>query len=161
MRQFKRSQRLGEQILRDVSQLLESEMAETFPGMVTFTRVRLTDDLRNAKVYYSYLGAEENRAAVEEFLMRERRRIRAQVGKNLRVRNIPEFDFKFDPSIEEGVRIEQLLNQISSEKSSDESDAEDTADAESDECDGECDDEFDDESEDGSEDEADDERDQD
>ena len=99
-------------MLRDISLLLESELAELVPGMVTFTRVRLSDDLRYAKVYYSYLGDESHRSDVEEFFLRERRRIRGQIGRNLHMRNIPELDFKFDPSIEEGIRIEQLLNEI-------------------------------------------------
>ena len=75
----------------------------------------LTDDLRNAKVYYSYLGADEDRARVDEYLMRERRKIRSLIGQNLRVRHIPELDFKFDPSVEEGMRIEQLLDGLKRE----------------------------------------------
>lgn len=87
--------------------------------MVTFTHVKLTDDLRYAKVYFSYLGKEEDRALVLEFLTRERRRIRSQIGRNLRVRHIPELDFKFDSSVEHGLRIEQLLDEIHKERSAD------------------------------------------
>jgi ribosome-binding factor A len=105
------------QMQRDISKLLEQELAERVPGMVTFTHVRLSDDLRNARVYFSYLGAEDDRARVEEFLLRERKRIRSQVGRNLRVRHIPELDFKFDPSVEHGLRIEQLLEEIKKESS--------------------------------------------
>jgi ribosome-binding factor A len=102
-------------MLRDISQIMEQELAEQFPGMVTFTRVKLTDDLHYARVYYSYLGDGDTRPGLEEYLARERGRIRSLVGKNLRVRNIPELDFRFDPSIEEGIRIEQLLNEIKNE----------------------------------------------
>ncbi len=115
MRQFKRSQRLGMQMQRDISKLLEQELAERVPGMVTFTHVKLSDDLRNARVYFSYLGNETDRAYVEEYLMRERKRIRSQVGRELRVRHIPELDFKFDPSVEQGLRIEELLEEIKKE----------------------------------------------
>lgn len=115
MRQFKRSQRLSGQMLKDISQLLEGELSELVPGMVTFTQVRLTDDLRYAKVYYSYLGNEEDKVRVGEYLMQERRRIRHEVGRLLHVRNIPELDFRFDPSIEEGIKIEKLLNEISND----------------------------------------------
>ena len=116
MRQFKRSQRLGEQIHRDISALLERELAELGPGMVTFTRVKLSDDLRHARVYYSYLGTPDDRDRVGEYLSKERRRIGHLVGRNLRIRNIPELDFKFDPSVEEGIRIERLLNEIKSQR---------------------------------------------
>jgi len=83
--------------------------------MLTFTHVKLTNDLQHAKIYYSFLGTQENRRLVEEYLAREKWRIRSRIGKQLRVRNIPEIEFKFDPSIEEGLRIEQLLNEINSE----------------------------------------------
>ncbi len=101
---------------RDISHLLERDLAEFAGGMVTFTRVKLTDDLRYAKVYYSFLGTPEDRARVDEYLARRKNKIRHDVGKNLRVRNIPELTFKFDPSVEEGLRIEQLLNEINDER---------------------------------------------
>ncbi len=103
------------QIQRDISCLLEGDLAERIPGLVTITHVKLTDDLRNAKVYYSYLGAEGDRARVDEYLMRERRKIRSMIGRNLHVRHIPELEFKFDPSVEEGLRIEQLLDGLKRE----------------------------------------------
>jgi len=102
-------------MLRDISLLLEPELAEYARGLVTFTRVRLTDDLRYAKVYYSYLGPAEDRERVGEFFVRERKRIRGDVGRLMRVRNIPELTFVFDPSVEQGIRIEQLLNEIKNE----------------------------------------------
>jgi len=115
MRQFKRSDRLSAQILRDISGLLVSELAMVAPGLVTFTRVKLSDDLRYARVYFSYLGKTEDRDTVTLYLEKERRHIRARIGESLRMRHIPEFDFRFDPSIEEAIRIEQLLNEIKGE----------------------------------------------
>jgi ribosome-binding factor A len=105
------------QILRDISELLEPELPGVVPGMVTFTRVKLSNDLRYAKVYFSYLGEEGNRDRVTEYLNREKKRIRTEVGHKMRIRHIPEIEFRFDPSIEEGIRIEQLLNEIKGEGS--------------------------------------------
>ncbi|MBU0983222.1 MAG: 30S ribosome-binding factor RbfA [candidate division Zixibacteria bacterium] len=119
MRQFKRSQRLGEQILRDISSLLEIELSEVAPGMVTFTQVRLSDDLRYAKVYYSYLGSDEGREWIVGYFEREKGRIRSQIGRKLRIRHIPEFTFTFDPSVEHGMRIEQLLDGLKREDNQD------------------------------------------
>jgi len=115
MKQYKRSDRLSEQIRRDISQLLEHELAEKFKGMVTFTRVKLSDDLRYAKIYYSYLGDDENRTRVDNYFNHKNKQIRSLVGKNLNIRHIPELNFVFDPSIEEGMRIEQLLNELKRE----------------------------------------------
>lgn len=112
MRQYKRSTRIGEQILRDVSGLFENELSDELPGLVTFTHVRVSADLRYATVYYSVLGREEDPQNVAGYFERERRRIRHLVGRNLHLRYIPEFTFKFDPSIIEGIKIERLLNEI-------------------------------------------------
>ena len=117
MKQYKRSTRLSEQLKRDLSETWERDYAEFTPGMLSFTQVRLTDDLRYATVYYSHLGTQEQKDKAEELLQREAGSLRRKVGKGMRVRRIPEFTFKFDPSIEEGFRIEKLLNEI---KASDE-----------------------------------------
>lgn len=119
MKQFKRSDRLSEQIRRIVSTILATELDELNYGMATFTSVRLTDKLRQACVYYSFLGTEENRERLQGYLTAKRRRIRSQVGKELYIRHIPELEFKFDPSVEEGMRIEQLLNDIKDKRDDD------------------------------------------
>ena len=112
MKQYKRADRIGAQILRQLPPAIADTLAEKFSGLVTFTRVQVSDDLRHATVYYSYLGNESDRQSVDEFFHREVGRIRKLAGGPLRIRHIPEFRFKFDPSIEEGMRIEQLLNEI-------------------------------------------------
>jgi ribosome-binding factor A len=116
MKQYKRSDRLQAQILRDISQLLDSRLHDVASGLVTFTRVRLSSDLRNATVYYSFLGSEDNHQKVIAYLGRQKGRIRSEVGQGLRVRHVPEILFKFDPSIEDGIRMEQLFEQIKHER---------------------------------------------
>jgi ribosome-binding factor A len=108
---------------RLLAEIWDEEYAEEIPGMLTFTQVRLSSDLRYARAYWSYLGTPENRDSAQGLLERETRNLRRLVGKNLHLRHIPELSFKFDPSVEEGVRIEQLLNEIKSERK-DESDSE-------------------------------------
>jgi ribosome-binding factor A len=115
MRQFKRSDRLSEQILRDISNVVETDFKDEVPGLVTFTHVRLSNDLRYATVYYSVLGSEDVRESTRLFLERTKKRIRQMVGTNLHVRRIPEFTFKYDKSIEQGIKIERLLNEIKSD----------------------------------------------
>jgi ribosome-binding factor A len=121
MRQFKRSDRLAEQMRRDISVLLEEELTDLAYGLVTFTHVRLTDDLRFARVYYSFLGGEREKAKIAMYLEERAKRIRARVGKNLHVRHIPELTFVFDRSVEEGIRIEQLFDEIESSRKKNES----------------------------------------
>jgi len=112
VKQFDRSTRLAEQIRRDLSVLLDGQWREELPGLVTFTHVKLSRDLRYATVYFSFLGPEAERPTALELLERERGRIRHEIGRGLRMRHVPEFTFKFDPSVEEGIKIERLLNEI-------------------------------------------------
>ena len=115
MKQFKRSTRIGEQILRDISQQMQMELTDKSLKMVTFTHVRVSDDLRYATVFYSVLGKNSDREEVALYFMREKKRIQHQIGRNLNIRRIPELTFKYDPSIEEGIRLEKLLEEIKSE----------------------------------------------
>ena len=112
-RQFKRSKRVGSQMLRDIRNLMEQECASNLSAMVTFTDVELTDDLRYAKIYYSVLGDENNKKETSVYLNKNKGRIQFQLGRMLSIKVIPEISFEFDPSIERGMRIEQLLNEIS------------------------------------------------
>lgn len=112
MKQYKRSTRIGEQLLRDISSLFIGDLGDSAPSMITFTHVRVTDDLKYATFYYSCLGDEDKRVLTEHFLNKAKKHIRQELGKFLHLRFIPEFRFKFDPSIEEGVKIEKLLNEI-------------------------------------------------
>lgn len=116
MRQFNRADRVSEELRKTISRTVEAEYEGRMPGLVTFTRVKMSKDLRNATVYYSFLGKAEDRDSVGLFLERERKHIRHLVGREMHIRHSPELLFKFDPSIEEGIRIEELLNQINREK---------------------------------------------
>jgi ribosome-binding factor A len=115
MRQFKRADRLRSQILRDVQNLLDEECALQLKEMVTFTDVEVSADLKYATVFYSALGGEEAKRRTAAYLSKIRNRVRSDLGKLLRIKNTPEIRFRFDPSIERGMRIEQLLNEISKE----------------------------------------------
>ncbi len=112
MRHFSRSDRLSNQILKDVSEFVSQNIAENIKGLITFTHCKLTKDLQYATIFYSFLGKPENKESVQMFLQTQVKLIRKNVGKNLYMRHIPEFTFKYDPSIEEGLKIETLLNQI-------------------------------------------------
>lgn len=113
MRQFKRVDRVRSQMLRDVRMLLEQECASNLDAMVTFTDVELSGDLRYATIFYSVLGEEKSKQKAFSYLNKISKRVQARLGNLLRIKNTPEIKFKFDPSIENGMKIEKLLNEIS------------------------------------------------
>lgn len=99
-------------MLRDMSFAMESEMVENAPSMVTFTHVKVSKDLRHATFYYSVLSDDEGREKVADYLERYKGRLRSLVGQNLHIKHIPEFEFKYDPSIVDGIRMEKLFDKI-------------------------------------------------
>jgi ribosome-binding factor A len=115
MRQFKRADRIRSQILRDVQKMLAEECTLNLKALVTFTDVEISNDLKYATIYYSVLGQDEAKNEASKYLSRIMHRVQMQIGRLLRIKNVPEIKFKFDPSIERGMRIEQLLNEISKE----------------------------------------------
>jgi ribosome-binding factor A len=112
VKQYRRSDRLQEQILRELGSTLDQELLERFKGLVSFTRVRLSNDLRNATIYYSYLGNPDVKERLAAYFEDEKGHIRSLIGKGLTIRHIPELLFKFDPSIEEGIHMEELFKQM-------------------------------------------------
>jgi len=75
------------------------------------TDVSLTDDLKIARVYISVLKPEEQESALE-ILSQSKAMIRSEVAKRVRMKFIPALEFRIDESIEQGFRIDKLLNEI-------------------------------------------------
>ena len=81
-------------------------------GLVTVTAVEVSRDLRHAKVFVSVLGSDSQRSATFEGLDAVAGHLRGRVGRALRLRVAPEFEFKNDESIAHAAHIEQLLAQV-------------------------------------------------
>jgi len=81
-------------------------------GLVTVTAVEVSRDLRHAKVFVSVLGSDSQRKATFEGLDAVAGHLRGRVGRALRLRVAPEFEFKNDESIAHAAHIEQLLAQV-------------------------------------------------
>ena len=81
-------------------------------GLVTVTAVEVSRDLRHAKVFVSVLGSDSQRAATFEGLDAVAGHLRGRVGRALRLRVAPEFEFRNDESIAHAAHIEQLLAQV-------------------------------------------------
>jgi len=108
----KRSDKVGEAIHELVSTLLVRGLKDPRIGFVTVTGVKLTDDLHLATVYFSVVGSPEEKKATAEALDRARGYIRREIGRDLRMRYIPDIIFKYDESLDYGNKIDSLLQQI-------------------------------------------------
>ncbi len=104
--------RVGEQIKKELSQIIQSELKDPRIGFITVTGVDVTNDFSQAKVFLSVLGSDEQKEETLKALARGAGFIRSELGKRIRMRKIPELLFKFDASIDYGSKIETLLHQI-------------------------------------------------
>ncbi|WP_338556008.1 30S ribosome-binding factor RbfA [Paenibacillus sp. KS-LC4] len=107
--------RVGEQIKKELSQIIQTEIKDPRVGFITVTGVETSNDLSQAKVYLSVLGSEEQKEETLKAIGRATGFIRSELGKRMRLRHTPVLIFKFDSSIEYGSRIEGILEEINGE----------------------------------------------
>jgi ribosome-binding factor A len=116
---YKRSEKVAEAVHEFISELLIKGLKDPRIGFVTITGVKLTDDLHLATVYFSVVGSEDEKKSTESGLNSARGFIRKEMGRNLRLRYVPDIVFKYDNSLDYGNRIESILNEIIMTKGSD------------------------------------------
>lgn len=104
--------RVGEQIKKELSLILQTELKDPRIGFTTVTGVEVTSDLSQAKVYLSVLGDDEKKEKTLDALAKGSGFIRSELGRRIRLRHTPELIFIFDNSIEYGSRIEDLLKKV-------------------------------------------------
>jgi ribosome-binding factor A len=110
-----RTGRVGEQIKKEISGIIQTELKDPRIGFITVTGVDVTNDLSLARVYLSILGSEEQKEATLHAIARAKGFLRSELGRRVRLRHTPEMEFRFDSSIEYGSHIEALLQQINRE----------------------------------------------
>jgi ribosome-binding factor A len=99
--------------LREVLSEAVAELKDPRIGFVTLTGVDTSRDLRHAVVYVSVLGSERKREATLAGLESSRGLLQARVNRELRLKRTPQLAFEYDPTVERGVRLTQLIDELS------------------------------------------------
>jgi ribosome-binding factor A len=107
-----RAKRLGEQIQRDLTELLRREVKDERIGNVTITAVNVSGDLRTARVYYLVFGKDGPDPKVQQGLTSAAGFLRNALSKALMIRYTPTLTFELDTTIEHGVRLTQLIDSL-------------------------------------------------
>ncbi|KIL50515.1 MULTISPECIES: 30S ribosome-binding factor RbfA [Jeotgalibacillus] len=107
-----RSNRVGEQMKKELGDIIGRKIKDPRIGFVTVTDVEVTGDLQQATVYITVLGDEEQRENTLRGLAKAKGFIRSEIGQRIRLRKTPELLFEFDESIETGNRIESLIRDL-------------------------------------------------
>jgi ribosome-binding factor A len=106
-----RRQRLGDQLQVELAGLIQQELKDPRIGFVTVTEVRMSPDLKHARVYVSvFESEEEKRTASIAALQRAGGFLRRCLGRRLRLRYVPELRFVEDDTLDRSARIEALLD---------------------------------------------------
>jgi ribosome-binding factor A len=103
---------LAEELKNEIGAIIAQEIKDPRVGFVTVTEVKVSPDLRHARVAVSVLGSSEERQETFEALVRATGYIRRLVGARIRLRHTPELSFAYDDSIERGDRMMRLLDEI-------------------------------------------------
>ena len=105
--------------LRRVNESLRQVLSETIGrlkdpriGFVTVTAVKVSPDLRQARVFVSVLGSERKRTQTIAGLQAAHSVLQAQVAQELRLKRTPQLSFEYDPSVERGVRMTKLIDEL-------------------------------------------------
>lgn len=108
--------RVAEEIKKELSQLIQSELKDPRIGFVTVTDVEVTGDLSEANVYLSIFGDEDQKQQSLAGIAKATGFLRTEIGKRIRLRHTPALFFHVDESIAYGNKIDVLLGQIKKEE---------------------------------------------
>jgi len=110
-----RVEKVKEFLKQEISKIILTELKDPRIGFATVTRVELSGDLRNAKVFISLMGSDDQKAATWEGLKSALGYLRTEIAKRVQLRFAPEITLHLDTSMDHSVRIQELLRQINKE----------------------------------------------
>ena len=116
MNSFKRADRVADLIKMEISNLLLKQVRDPRIGLVTITGVKVTDDLRTARIFFVELGKDQCSEEVQAGLKKAAGFLRRELGRRIQLRCVPELLFAYDPSFAYGDRIERLISEIHQEE---------------------------------------------
>ncbi len=107
---FQRSDRVAEQIRRDLADLIRTELKDPRVGMISLTDVELTPDYAHAKIFFTTLQS-EHLEEIQVGLKRASGFLRRELGRRIHIHTLPELHFVYDNSIERGASLSLLINE--------------------------------------------------
>ncbi len=113
---FKRADRVGELIMAETADILLKVIKDPRLHAVTITGVKITDDLRNARIYFVEMGKDDLNEEIQAALSKAKGFVRRELGHRLRLRLVPDIIFVHDKSFGYGNRIEKLLAEIAKQE---------------------------------------------
>ncbi|MCM8790868.1 MAG: 30S ribosome-binding factor RbfA [Candidatus Omnitrophica bacterium] len=111
-----RPERVREAIRQEVSKIVHDEIKDPRLGFITITGVELTKDLRYARIYFSVLGEEKDKQLALKGLKSAKGYIKSLLGDRIKIKFMPEIEFKIDKTLERTQRVYDILDKIRKER---------------------------------------------
>jgi len=117
--EYKRADRVGDVIRAELADILQRKIKDPRVGFVTITRVSISDDLKSGRVYVSVMGGPEATKDSLKGLESASGFIKAELGRRLELRYIPNLVFQVDESYEEGEKVLEMLRGLKHDEEDD------------------------------------------
>ena len=113
MREFKRTDRVADQLQQELAVLIQREIKDPRLGMVTVSGVNVSRDLGYADVYVTLLGDDDAERIKENLAVLKRAAgfLRSQIAQRIKLRHVPELRFHYDESVARGHKLSSLIDQ--------------------------------------------------
>lgn len=118
-KEYSRTQRIGDQMQRELAQLIRREVKDPRVGLVTITAVDVTRDLGHAKVYITVMGDDGGDQVKQSIkvLNAAGSFLRTQLGREMKLRSVPQLHFHYDESVARGAHLSALIERAVAEDS--------------------------------------------
>lgn len=107
---YSRTRRVGEQIQREIAQLVQQEIKDPRIGLVTISAVKLSRDMSHANIFFTVLDEEQSADETVKILEGAAAFLRHELAKRMKLRIVPHIHFKYDESISYGNDLSALIN---------------------------------------------------
>lgn len=109
---IQRPERVQEALRQEISRIVQQEMKDPRLGFLTITKVDLTKDLRYARIYFSVLGEDKDKALALKGLNSAKGYIKGLLSDRIKLRFMPEISFGIDESLEHTKKIYDILDKL-------------------------------------------------
>ena len=109
-KEFSRTRRVGDEIQRNMAELIQMELGDPRIGMVTVTGVEVTHEFEHAKVYFTVLGDRAQAELSAKVLNKAAGYLRRALARRLKIRVVPQLHFVYDETTEKGNRLSALID---------------------------------------------------
>ena len=114
---YSRTQRIGDQMQRELAQLIRREVKDPRLGLVTLPAVDVSRDIGHAKVFITVMGQDDADAVKESLKVLDDAAgfLRMQLGKAMKLRSVPQLHFHYDESVQRGAHLSALIERAVAE----------------------------------------------